>query len=409
MDSHIYTMLAALDHIIEDAPPLSFTNRPQWPLDETSDVQLAALHLLDGCWLCWLGTWCPETLTTLHWDTTVFVETDDDPLGFQLLSHGVFLRQLGCSIASSFADPRALAPVRAAITSGTPSPQEVHLRTLLVELMAALYAQRDQQTDWFGNPLPLSIATISALADSAAPYPRQGDTSQVTLIRLHHDAYFLKQRIQPGSLLGLYEGFVCECSVGALIRALPFPLVAAMTRLFVTTDGVLTLLTTKVPGVAMRDIRRAASRVSLASVQAAVLAEYLYNCQDRHDGNLFIDRIRAQPWLIDFAPSLDPAPEDTLLLPSPHESWETQREAFTRALWVWHPDRLQTPTGESVILSDVLAGIVDAQPHLFAVAEVYALSTEAQSLIARRLALLQQLLNEEGPTTLEQLNRLAQH
>jgi hypothetical protein len=167
--------------------------------------------------------------------------------------------------------------------------------------------------------------------------------------------------------------------------------------IFLDTDGLLTYLSNKVPGMVMSDIRKAASRVSLASVQFAALTEYVCGAQDRHYENALIDRYHAQPWLIDFANSFVDD-DDIFALPSVDMPMEDQREQFMRALWAWHPDRIVTDSGETLILPDVLTEITQARSSILQVLDFYHVQDEARHLVHRRLLQLERLAQDDEPT-----------
>ncbi len=408
MRTRLFDVMGQIDAFWEQEPSMPFEQLVgrefSWS-DELQDQALAAAtRITDGIWLYYLGNWCPEERETVQWRGRQFVATEDEPIGYQLMMAGLTLRYDGCRLASRFVSPARLAQLRSHLYHSH-SHQEQKLHEIVLMWMELLYEQYHDQEDWFGQRLPASIDLLSAAFAASEPYRKQGNTSVVTAITVGRQAYFIKRPIEPGPLLTLLAEFQTECAITAMLKALPWKLGPFTGCLYVGDDGVLSYLSNKVPGLTMRDLRKAASRVSLASVQAAVFAEFIANTQDRHAENLFIDRFHAQPWLIDFAHSLD---EEIvpLELPDARLPLETQRESFTRALWTWHPDRLQTEEGETIILEDVLSGILVARPALLEALAACAIPSSAQAAVAQRLDALERLAQGPGEKTLEQLNAI---
>ena len=398
----LYTCLYSLDTWCEQEPPEAFRFPTRGPLPPAiSAAEWAVRMIADGYWLYRMGTWCPDENATLVWNDQQIVGNDDEPLGWQLQNVGVQVRSLGCQLVADLADPIDHDRLRSACPTSYPAD----LWNAVITLAEHLEQQKHAQQDWFGMPLPLSIEDLSDAAAASTLYGRQGDTSVVTTITLGRQSYFVKQCYQPNAILYHYPAFQAECAVSALFRCLPGKLGPQTSVVYVGTHGQLVYLSQRVPGVIMSDIRKAASRVSLAAVQAAVIAEYLVSAQDRHHANALIDRHRAQPWLIDFAHSFDDEP-DQLDLPSPQMPLAEQRMAFTRALWSWHPDRMLTATGETLILPDILPPVIQAREALMHTLHQYALPAEAIQVVTRRLDQLERLTQHpEEAWTLEHLNR----
>jgi hypothetical protein len=407
-EPHIDVM-AQIDALWEQEPTQSFDRLVAmeylWPQDPFDQTLAAATRIMNGLWGFYLGNWCPEEVDTLQWQGRTLVATEDEPVGYQLQMAGMTLRYDGCRLASRFVTPERLTTLRAHLSQSR-SRQERAWREVVLAWMEQLYQHYHDQQDWFGSPLPAPIDYLSAAFAHSEPYRKQGNTSVVTAIAVGRQQYFVKRLIEPGPLLTLCEGFQIECAVIALLNMLPWKIGPHTGCLCVLDDGVLSFLSNRVPGLTMRDIRKAASRVSLAAVQAAVFAEYVVGAvEDRHFENVFIDRLHAQPWLIDFAHALDDE-VPPLLLPDPALPLDAQREAFTRALWTWHPDRLQAENGETLVMEDILQGIMAARPALLTALAPFPLPAAGQRGITQRFAALERFAQDAGEKTLEQFNRL---
>lgn len=409
LQDHHAAVMAQVDALWEEEPSLPFDHLVAmeflWPLEPYDQVLAAAIRIMDGLWAFYLGNWCPEEMDTLQWRGRSLVASEDEPLGYQLQMVGMTLRYDGCRLASRFATPKRLNELRAYLRHSR-SPQERAFREAVLTWMEQLSQQYHTQQDWFGTPLPASLEYLSAAFAQSEPYRKQGNTSVVTAIAVGRQQYFVKRLIEPGPLLTLLPVFQTECAVIALLNALPWKIGPHTGCLYVGDDGVLSYLSNKVPGITMKDIRKAASRVSLASVQAAVFAEFVVGAvEDRHTENIFIDRIHAQPWLIDFANALGNE-VTSLELPAADLPLEDQREAFTRALWIWHPDRLETGAGETVILDDILMGFLGGRSAMLTALAPFDLPDEAQQGMIRRFDVLERFAHETGERTLEKLNRV---
>lgn len=409
MQTEIRDLLQHLDDLCDQPPHDTIERIAQmpitWLMKNAAPLSLAAHRMLEGMWLYWIGNWCDEDVEALDWNTAHYTGDADDPLGYQLMKVGFDLRSAGCRVAARLAAPTELKMIRANIPEGNPSAQERAFRTLIVRWMEVLYQQHQSTEDWFGQQLPTSIDILTLLLATQDPYKKQGNTSIVTAIEVQRQIYFIKRRYVPGHLMTLYQAFQFECFVAGLLRTLPWQLGPTTTCLFMASDGNLSYLSSKISGITMTDIRKAASRVSLVSVQASVLAEHLCNVQDRHHENVFIDRFHASPRLIDFANALQDEP-DALMLPTPEMPMRDQREYFSRALWIWHPDRLLTEDGETLILEDVVNGILAAKNAIFRLFDRFALLPEERAVVIRRFVLLEHLAQSDVPMTVEQWNRL---
>lgn len=352
-----------------------------------------------------LGEQYAETLHEVVWNEDLFQDSEDDPIGYLLQMKGSVLRSDGCLLASYSLTDEHIADLRphAQLTTSQKA-----LWSLVVQLITLLHRQIQNQTDVWGNPLPTSIGHLFALFDASDLYRKQGDTSEVHSITIDRQVYFLKQSYQPNLILYHEEAFRAECAMNAVLNILPWKLGPQSYGMFIDASGRLTYLSSKVPGITMTDIRKAASRVSLLSVQLAVLSEFLCNCQDRHHNNAFIDRYRSQVWLIDFANSFAYADEDMLILPTADLRSDAQLQLFTRALWTWHPERLQTPEGNTLILPDVLFGMVQSRDSIVNALHHYDIPEASIRMVQRRLSLLELLLQEEE-VTLELLNMRENH
>jgi|GEM_PF-3307233 len=410
MQAAIRDLLTHLDDLCDQPPryPIKqYSDKPLvWLSASSSSLERATYRMLEGMWLYWLGNTCLDEVEEFHWKGNQLRASEDEPIGYQLMMLGLATRATGCEIAAQLATPSAMTAIRAKMREGNPAAEELAFRTAIVRWMEILYQQHQSDEDWFGQQLPASIETLTALNAVQEPYKNQGNTSVVTAVELQRQVYFIKRRIEPGHNMTLYRGFQAECFVSALFRASPWPLAPTTTGLFMAADGVLSYLSSKVSGITMTDIRKAASRVSLGSVQAAVLGEHLVNVQDRHHFNVFIDRFHASPRLIDFASALQDD-SDELLLPPAEMAMTEQREMFPRALWTWHPERLQTPEGETIILDDVVTGLLSIRQAVFAAFQTFVLPPEDQTVVMRRFAVLERLVAGDRPMTIEQWNRLA--
>lgn len=412
MTHPLHEIMQSIDTVCEQDPEqafgLSFEDLAALQVPSPSDARdpatAAFSRLVQGLWLYYLGSWCPEQMTRLTWGGLDIVGTDEAPLGYTLMMAGIAVRSAGCRQASVGASASDIAGLRR-----NPAPTLAHPLTLFRDValswMELLSIRAQEHEDCFVQPLPASVESLSALFELSSPHRHQGNTSIVSPLEVGRQTYFVKRPIQPSSLLRDWQVFTTECAVTAALNACTWKLGPRTGCLYVADDGMLCYLSSKVPGIVMTDIRKAASRVSLAAVQTAVLYEFLLQIGDRHCDNDFIDRFRAQPWLIDFADALGDS-LDVLLLPDADEPLDVQRESFTRALWTWHPDCIRTSTGEIQILDDVLADVRHTRQAMVEALRPYHLANAAIVAINQRFAVLDQLDAMPADKTIEELNRL---